>query len=1580
MYFQICKDLTSTAICHSDDTSKAAGAILSNIKENFVICQYCSHSFPASELEMHVLNSHSKEEINEKNNNLNVVLSPKTSLENASSSFKSLPDVVPEQDSLFQRESVQDNLPQTRSFENPIVDQSIAEDVKNLDPVAFNACMDLINNDKELKEIVQGIDPFNQIENNYLPFIPSTNCTDNFLSSNVCNEMPKTDVEAPMQGLGIPNKSDEFNNYGVECDQPHLKEIQLNLEKSQGVFDFTEKDYEASKPAQKLVHPKVQTTCSENVNNSKTSNELTFSALAEMIKVSMTEGCTEELETTEPCANGSEENVSHSICIPENSELLVLWNCSYCPKKLRTNSSLKRHIRKLHPDVLSVEDIKNPLSSKMSDVGSLVDSSESNVQSPNEELNMPIFEDVSGNTGPVESSNSLTPVTNSNTQQNNTFTAMQFGPILPKGRMKGVTKSPTSQCRICGKMLTSQYMKKHILKQHGENFPKNENSASELNDDINKSSSSQVDTSNFTAMSTLPDQDIDSSTCLSVSDALKRSTSYTIADASNMSGESDKLSENTNIKFNFHVLELSNENKADSKVPVTVEKKELSVAEPSCSSPTIKTELENNVKVNVTYSKKSGFILQKHSCFLCPKAYTAVCSLNKHLRSVHQVTDIPKNRRKNKKFNQMNENQNVEGSSPLSSAMPQNVVACKPEPLYISDNKGMIPECTEQLSHTSKLAAPHLSTYLKQKSGGKSKRPSSLNLNSSLLKSVLQSNFKSKQLEIINSKEIKEAVYFEENKKQSSIGPILETQRNDQRLCSIQLNTANHLDVDTGGDNSKVEFSDIQSNANISFSVPSEIPLKTQKMDNTNGHLPDAITYTLPSVSSKIDSCLDNILLESDKNLQTQYPNVVNSPCNISTDNLGFQSNEISSVSEIISNVSKCHFGGASDKDISEKELYEDNSLKLLIPKNQIESTDVSDEKDSILQPIVTEQESTVVEESKYVNTSEDSNLSLNKESEDLTVTNLEGSEAETVESKSEELTAYEQQSMSPNSKNESNKKCRLCHQNLSSIDSLSKHLKEVHDIPVLKKHISELYSLEHSKYSHECVKLSPPKLKLGTNESDSESVSDFENPHVNSKIMDSTEPCTSKNSEITVDNLAIITPASLEYHEIENVKNSEYPLINLDSAVQSGNTENKTQPKHPTLISSPFSVYNSDFQQNPVTSRKYKFRRHSFSDSKSYFNEINKYLPANKYVHVVSSNVNLPSTNCEKLKSVSLTNFQVALRCETASQIELKHDKTNTSATSINLSSQNNAKCPLEKTEVAAEHSSGENESISSVTDSTELSKTSCDTASQNCSIQWDAITVDSGFLLSNSALNSSVSKLSHDKSAPTGKMTRNFKLFEKIKSYKKQRRIKKRVKAKYFTCHKKFKTRKTFKPLILTLKEATEISEFLKTHKQPRVRLIRLKEENYSNILLNKETCPVGDKHCMKEAVVKLERMHIPSNLNHLIFIDPKVIVSDLLSDNSQFDSISMQNHEIQSINCPNDFSQGSSSADVSHSEISTVNPPMESIDFSDTIDLSSDTASLDANQNTMIEEKCLVKTGECCSVPLVKKCFVVLKRLSI
>lgn len=1334
-------------------------------------CQYCSQPVLVIELSAHILSCPARN-FDEKNDLVNEMDPGLLMSENLG--FKSLPDVVPEQ------ESFRDDLPHSTK---PLLD---VDDDKNLDEIdanTFSACMDLIYRDKDLKRIVQGIDPLDQMENNYLPYVPQT---DSFSTTAVCSEMDKSGALHNLDAYQR-NKLGEGKSFNSS-------------------FQFNElpKSVQQAKPYTERISTMPPAP--------KSSNELSFSTLAEMIKVTISDECPNDIESEMEAPLHEVDAPLHEVgtslremetplrevetpftelAVPLRDNQIDAnyvgdlqkmespkFPCPYCPKSLCSLVSVKRHIFKLHPGLPTI----NP----QIDVSSIPDGRDCNFKSRYIR---------SGSRNSYDSSNSLNVLSPEARHNYPSLNASEMGNILPKGRIRGIIKSPTTKCKFCGKILTTLYLKKHILKKHGE--IKSENS-SDLNIDMNQSPASPVDMH----VTPLLEQDIDSSTCLSASDALKQSGSFAHTEAS------EGQAENEDVKFNFNILKFS-ENNAGANT--------LAREENQLENVPLKNTEENSF-MNKVYSKQVKYFEQKQTCPICGKFYNTVGYLNRHLKIVHNVLTA-KAPKRNKVVSKIAVVENIKCEENRDSTTHFEHVGA--EKLNASTEEPPVPFSRSP----EKLANCTVNPNLKAKE--RLMLP-----NNSLLKAVLQSNF---------------------------VKDHKESWDKQVKVCD----TSKTYD---SGQSSVVEDVHSHNVDKISASVPFEKSLETEKSgERTDVSQLGADVHFNSSVSQNSQS-----VSEMNVNSDVKCPTLANSQTS------SVHSNEITPVSQMISNVSKCHFGSTSINN-GGKETFEDNSLKLLIPENtslinsHTEANDQTNGHDNACD------EDGINGECRGVNSNKDARRLHDREG-NRKQEFMQEQEKNSVHSSNEDDLLFEKEMLANEQCDfenlDKNIMCRLCHQNLDSMEILSMHLKEVHDIPVLKKHISPPSTPEKSAFIQEIGKLSPPKLKLGTNESDSESVSDFENVH--------------------------------------GSKNEDDPSVMQDEKNASPNST-ASGPGSSSLVGKipdrRLSASNPPMFVTLSTSRRGKFRRHSLGTSSK-----------DKQI----DNSQFEGKRLRK-KSVSLLNIKII----------------SPPATTI-----------PEEPEKCAEACS-EDTSFSSITNHCRSSydSTSSSTSSQNSSVPWS---INSSFLLPNSH----VPRLSRERTILRSKLSGRKLIIQRLKAYTKQKKIKKKSKSRYFSCHRKLKSKKTYKPIILTLKKATDVQEFLETHKQPIVKLIRLKENEF-NCVLDKETNPIPSV-TMKEAIVKLERIHIPSNINKVVLINQDLLVPELVSQDAHIKT---------------------ESADIDYTNSSTnsiAQGPPDAIEMFDSESCSSSDSVQFLGAITK-EEKRKSKT-KFCSTPSTKKCFVVLNRISV
>lgn len=679
--FQVLKsDVATSVTCNSNFSYNNVGDKLKNTNLILLNCEFCSLRVSPPELQSHILNCHSKE-LGAKNNfDINSSM-----LEAENLSLKPIPDVVLEQNSLFERDSFHSDLPHT--------EKSFTED-KNLDEIdanAISACMDIINSDQDLKRIVQGIDSLNQIASNYLPFVPPV-----------------------IQNDGL----NEFAN----CDSYKLQENKLGEGKSfNSVYEFTNlaKSNLKTLPEQ---HPGRMSTSA-----AKNQSELSFSAVSEMIKASISEDGSNVMKSIKDCIREIQGTDPFVKKTPKRE--LLKFECPYCLNTLSSVHNMKRHITVRHPGLSYIPPrrVSHTFTggSSGNDVSKKRDSETSLNSSNNSPNNM--FQ-----SGDIDNAVISSP--------------SEASSVLSKGRARSITKGQLTECQFCGKKLTVLYLKRHILKMHGgtaiktENIEKSEfnvrnletlktdSSSSDLNATVNLTQTLPVDSVNIQPLPPLLDQDIDSSTCLSVSDALKQCSSYMVGEQFHNSRGGTRLVEETNVKFNFDGLD-----------------------SPKTEPNTLAFEAKRSSDLNESHlgnlDRNSSFIKQikqefqqvedaeeSYTCYVCNKSFNTLGYLNRHLTAKHKIltAKAPKNNKKKK----VSEAKKINVGRNQQASCSQKVAEYNINSLNISTEKFNVPKEASYVEKMSTTAA-NFGPKVKEKY----QTLTSPNSNKSLLKAVLQSNF-----------------------------------------------------------------------------------------------------------------------------------------------------------------------------------------------------------------------------------------------------------------------------------------------------------------------------------------------------------------------------------------------------------------------------------------------------------------------------------------------------------------------------------------------------------------------------------------------------------------------------------------------------------------------------------------------------------------------------------------------------------------------------------------------------------------------------------------------------------------------
>lgn len=1425
-----------------------------------------------------------------------------------------------------------------------------------------------------------------------------------------------------------------------------------------------------------------ENNANSNIGNScNNNNSINYPLVSEISQSSSV--CNSLVATNESCQSGQESintnvidkqrKIPHETLSHQSTEP-ILFSCPHCSKKLRSDASVKRHIIKVHK-----KNDSGKVSPKFTDLSFPTDKSGSSVPPENNT-------NYGNGYFCKDSSSSIDYTAFPDISQNSAPSNMIENEILPESKNTELTKT---QCKFCGKHFNAIYLKKHILTQHKDVALNLENSSSDFNTRVHVNPQSQVDMGNNTTIPSSLEQDIDSNTCLSVSDALKKK-SYIVTQNSNNSENNSKLVENKGIQFDFNVLDITKNSKADSKIPISNESTSSKLVE--LASKNI-GYFENNYLQNCSGHKKQNKSLTRYPCNLCSKSYVNLGALNRHLRLVHKIETM-KTPQKSEKEHQLKKGTNdkcVNSELGTFSISPMDNNFAK-----TVDNPNSVQRFKEE-SQYDRPSFNAANVQMREKS------------RTSLLKQVLQSNFVSKQHDRRENSELNKI-------SSSNQGTVIDSQLNvcdtstfsgsSQKLYSSEMNLTSNMapPIKRNLENSSVAMCNSEFKPNISEVVPFEdIP----NFENQSCYfMPDAETNCHSNLAI---AHIQNKMPEISKSIEIKHSGLAD------TENLSTQSNEISPISEIISNVSKCHFVEASNPD-NDKEMFEDNSLKLLIPVNQDDST--NEIKPETFYSSVQEDFQQVKEKSLSavpdVSSSRLNSTNINKKRK-ISINEL--SDVESISHIADK----------------SSVRCRLCHQDLDSMEILSKHLKEIHDIPVLKKHISEPCFSDELQYSKELEKLLPPKLKMGPNESDSDSVSDLDNPHnlsepidsvldkskdvlFNSSELDSTkeEICNSSelgsskeemynssvsdldnaqdlsepvnsvldgskdvlcnsseldssrgkinnSSELDSSKEEIYNFSELDFSEKEKLNSSElessqaemYSFSKSDSAkklissfelnfsqeiqcaselnshkelqcsselhsseklqhVSELNSSKEPRCDSPTSsmckdtvpsevakskntfykedLCNPLNqfgiksnennnlltfqlplVHNLEHQSEPFLPSKHKkeLRRHSFCVSSLKLDK--KCIPT---VHNKNLDFDVQNIFCKLKRSFSLPNLKI--------QFDLLTHKLDDELISMEPSPTNH---------MHIETSSDEHTLLSSVTDKSEVFRSSCNSSSAASSFhnsppeKWDNLSIDSNLVLPGTLFNACVPKREH-KTFLRSKFQGKKLIIQRCKPSK----LKKYKESKSNYLQKKLKPGKTYKPTILSLKASTEITDFLSTHKQPFVKLVRLKDD----CLLNQKQDTVSDLMCnkynMKEAVVKLERMDIPCDKKSTAIVDQKFHASNLFSQNSHFDYVTMQNH----LNPPDYLA--SSDADIS-SDISSMHAPDDEDDDDDleiTIDSQSSESSVEFVTSVTKREKALMErnllrslpkkcgrslTKKCCR-SLTKKCRVVLNRIPL
>ncbi|GIY40234.1 hypothetical protein CEXT_167071 [Caerostris extrusa] len=188
-------------------------------------------------------------------------------------------------------------------------------------------------------------------------------------------------------------------------------------------------------------------------------------------------------------------------------------------------------------------------------------------------------------------------------------------------------KSPTVPCRYCGKILTENYMKQHVFKKHSEHLQVPFNS--DLDQTVISSPNSEQNKNFPHLLSKMLQEDVDTSTCLSTSDALHVNIGvYNKPFHYNNNPKAMHQEE----KFQFY----SNDNIDKSSELKLINKQ---------SSSSLQVMQNADKKLHNFHCETN--LMPTYKCYVCDKKYTSKANMIKHMNTSHRLEDFECNIQQN---------------------------------------------------------------------------------------------------------------------------------------------------------------------------------------------------------------------------------------------------------------------------------------------------------------------------------------------------------------------------------------------------------------------------------------------------------------------------------------------------------------------------------------------------------------------------------------------------------------------------------------------------------------------------------------------------------------------------------------------------------------------------------------------------------------------------------------------------------------------------------------------------------------------------------------------------------------------
>ncbi|GBN40294.1 hypothetical protein AVEN_44590-1 [Araneus ventricosus] len=535
------------------------------------MCIFCSFLFPASLIKTHVENTHQEELLNDTNYNVqNQILNKETSFSVSNSERISITNYDSQNENHLSLENNIHNACNTAldiensqnadqfissllDFIDPNFDKSIEgsfENTGNSHPINTNESPCDNSKSESLSEMLKEVDFSRNISSDL-----SAICDGNELSydmienkqpngENVSNE--NKDIKSWYNNLSLDLLSNddklenEMVNYKISEYKPQSSEISNVVQKN---VTNNETD---------LVHKQT----SENLKNSyeifRTVEPLEQSNLVHNIQ---------ELDKMGNFQNASSQPLKKSAIF-----------CPICKRKLDFDVDMQQHINIYHPHISGDKTVFNKLNS--------LNNSETEEGNGPKIVFTPCSFDKQGNTTEIFDFDSYSPDNAakeiyrplqkgklklySNSSCNNENSLMNIHEKLntqetedeiPTSKKKG----PRVTCKMCNKVYSKNYFKIHYRKEHlkdrpSDCFKMSENSSNQsLSGQTATSSSTPEQNPSFPCISaTLLQEDIDTRTCLSTSDALNSGNKFEGSDIKKTSYDSGNRTVQLEQKYLFH--------------------------------------------------------------------------------------------------------------------------------------------------------------------------------------------------------------------------------------------------------------------------------------------------------------------------------------------------------------------------------------------------------------------------------------------------------------------------------------------------------------------------------------------------------------------------------------------------------------------------------------------------------------------------------------------------------------------------------------------------------------------------------------------------------------------------------------------------------------------------------------------------------------------------------------------------------------------------------------------------------------------------------------------------------------------